>query len=410
MPRPRRDGSPTATPNKCKLSDLFLKKLEPQDRTFIVWDTYQRGLAVAVQPTGSKAWKCIYSRNGRPRWYHIGNVGAIDLADARKLASRVMFKVAEGGDPAAERKAERGRGTFEELATRYIEEFAQRKNKSWKQADALVRKNVLPRWAKMQAADISRADVKAIIRKIDAPIVANQTLAAASAIFSWAVKQEIVKNNPCRGVERNETRARERVLSDSEIPKFWVAFDDAGLLASSTLKMILLTGQRPGEVAHMRREHIVDGWWEMPGDPVAELGWPGTKNGENHRVWIPAPAQELIAELDEDARDGFVFANTRGSAVYGLSEAMREICASVGAERATPHDLRRTHGTTIAALGFGRDAMNRIQNHKEGGIASVYDRHQYAEENKRVMEAVAAKIITLVDGGAPNVIVGNFPR
>ena len=52
------------------------------------------------------------------------------------------------------------------------------------------------------------------------------------------------------------------------------------------------------------------------------------------------------------------------------------------------------HGTAITALGFGRDAMNRIQNHKEGGIASVYDRHQYADENKRVMEAVATKIIS----------------
>jgi hypothetical protein len=47
--------------------------------------------------------------------------------------------------------------------------------------------------------------------------------------------------------------------------------------------------------------------------------------------------------------------------------------------------------------------MNRIQNHKEGGIASVYDRHQYADENKRVMEAVAAKIMALVAGGPNNV-------
>jgi len=40
-------------------------------------------------------------------------------------------------------------------------------------------------------------------------------------------------------------------------------------------------------------------------------------------------------------------------------------------DKVTPHDLRRTHGSTITALGFGRDAMNRIQNHREGGIASV---------------------------------------
>ena len=42
--------------------------------------------------------------------------------------------------------------------------------------------------------------------------------------------------------------------------------------------------------------------------------------------------------------------------------------------------------------------MNRIQNHKEGGIASVYDRHGYADENKRVMETVAARIMALVEG------------
>jgi hypothetical protein len=42
--------------------------------------------------------------------------------------------------------------------------------------------------------------------------------------------------------------------------------------------------------------------------------------------------------------------------------------------------------------------MNRIQNHREGGIASVYDRHGYAEETKRVMDAVASKIIALAEG------------
>ena len=71
---------------------------------------------------------------------------------------------------------------------------------------------------------------------------------------------------------------------------------------------------------------------------------------------------------------------------------MRVICAKLGiSERATPHDLRRTHGTMITRLGFGRDAMNRIQNHKDGGIASVYDRYEYAEEDRRIMEAVAAR-------------------
>ena len=77
---------------------------------------------------------------------------------------------------------------------------------------------------------------------------------------------------------------------------------------------------------------------------------------------------------------------------------MRDICGKLRVEQATPHDLRRTHGSTITSLGFGRDAMNRVQNHREGGIADVYDRHRYEAENKQIMEAVASKIMGLVEG------------
>jgi integrase len=114
---------------------------------------------------------------------------------------------------------------------------------------------------------------------------------------------------------------------------FWRAFDDAGLLAGTALKLILLTGQRPGEVTHMHRDHIIDGWWTLPGAPVPSLGWPGTKNGQSHRVWLSKPAQELLAELDGE---GPVFSSMR------VSDAMKAICAKLKVERATPHDLRRS--------------------------------------------------------------------
>lgn len=409
MPRPRRDGTPATAPNRHKLSDIFLKKLKPQARPFMVWDVQQRGLAVAVQPTGHKAWKVVYALNGRPRWYSIGDVAAIGLSDARKLAGRVMFAVAEGKDPAAERKAQRSRGTFEELATRYVEEYAKRHNRSFKQADALVRKHLLPRWGKLQAAAVTRSDVTAMMARIKAPVVANQTLAAASAMFAWAIRESVVAVNPCTLAERNETKSRERILSDSEIPLFWKAFDSAGLVASTALKMILLTGQRPGEIVHMRREHIADGWWTLPGDPVPALGWPGTKNGASHRVWLPGQAQALLADMPEA---GLVFAGPRGGAVERIDAAMRDICANLGIvkpDKVTPHDLRRTHSSAIAG-GFGREAMNRLTNHKEGGIGDIYDRHEYGPENKRIMEAVAAHIMALAEGKpvADNVVMGQF--
>jgi Arm DNA-binding domain/Phage integrase, N-terminal SAM-like domain len=128
------------------------------------------------------AWKCIYSRHGRPRWYSIGRADAIGLADARKLAAKVMVKVADGQDPQADRKAERTSGTFEELAVKYADyaEHRKKRNKSWQKPDALVKKHLLPHWGKLKVTNIKRSDVKAVMAKIKAKIVANQVLAAAS--------------------------------------------------------------------------------------------------------------------------------------------------------------------------------------------------------------------------------------
>jgi integrase len=232
MARPRRDGLPSREPNKRKLTESFINSLAPDPaRSFLVWDTKVGGLALAVYPNGRKVWKTIYPFGGRTRWYTVGRADVIELSDARKLAAQVLLKVAT--DAQAERVAQRSRGTFEELAIKYVEQYAKKKNKSWKQADALVRRHLLPRWAKLRAESITRSDVKAMKASIAGPVVANQTLAAASAIFNWAIREEIVKVNPCKLVERNPTRSRERVLSESEIPKFWQAFDDAGLASRS---------------------------------------------------------------------------------------------------------------------------------------------------------------------------------
>ena len=215
-----------------------------------------------------------------------------------------MYQVAQDKDPAAERKASRSSGTFEDLAARYAKHAA-KKNKTWRKTGKLVTRYLLPKWGKLQAAEINRADVKSMKASIDAPILANQVVAMASAIFGCAIKEEVaaVKINPCLGVERNETKERERVLSDNEVPIFWNAFDDAGLMRSMALKMILLIGQRPGEVSHMRTEHIQDGWWTLPGEPVKKLGWPGTKNGATHRVWLPKAAQDIHGPIHRDPQD-----------------------------------------------------------------------------------------------------------
>jgi integrase len=393
---------PKRGPRKQRLTELYVQKPKPG----LTWDTYQRGLALRVQPTGAKSWVVVYSRQGRSRWLYLGKADAIGLSDARTLAAKAMLAVAQGQDPAAERKAERGAGTFADLHQRYLDGYAKRHNKSWQQADALIRRFAIPRWGKLQASAITRGDIKAMMTRIEAPVLANNTLAAVSAIFSWGIQEEIVAANPCKLVKRNPTKSRERVLADSELPLFWKAFGDLDPVRGAALKMILLTGQRPGEIANMRREHIVDGWWTLPGEPIPGV-WPGTKNAASHRVWLPKPAQDLLAATsDGNGSPGYVFASPRGGPISKLDAAMRDVCVKQGIERATPHDLRRTFGTTITKLKLGRDAMNRILNHSTNDdVGDVYDRHGYHDDDKRVMETVAAHIMALAEGRVEKKII-----
>jgi len=82
-------------PNKHGLNDRFIGDLQPRSKPYLVWDTMQHGLVVQVQPTGHRSFKCIYSHHGRSQWYHLSNTTAIKVADARKLALKIMVQVAD---------------------------------------------------------------------------------------------------------------------------------------------------------------------------------------------------------------------------------------------------------------------------------------------------------------------------
>jgi integrase len=400
MARPRSDGKPPRTVRKETLTEIGIQKIKLADRPFLLWDRKQGGLALSVQPSGHKAFKCIYSHHGKPRWYHLGNVGDIGLAHARTLAREVQYRVSQGHDPQAERAAEKVAGTFADLHQQYLA-LAKTKNKSWRQGEWLVTRYALPVLGKLKPNDIARKDVRQLVEKVAAPVLANQVLAAVSAVFNWALKREVVEANPCLKIDRNPVRPRERVLAlENEIADFWAAFSRHGV-AGATLKFILLTCQRPGEVCFMRREHIKNGWWEMPGKPDPKLGWPGVKNGADHKVWLSSTARSILAEMTlNNETTGFVFSEVRGKAKRKLDGDMRAICHELGiTNKVTPHDLRRTASTIIQELGLDLNVLDKVMNHAEPKrIRRHYNQYHYEREVQHMMEALGARVLALAEG------------
>src|SRR6516165_6662111 len=93
-----------------RLTELNVRKARPDKTAYLIWDTQQRGLALRVQPTGSKSWVTVYSRRGRPRWLYLGNADAVALSDARNLAAEAMLAVAKGGGSGRREKGRAQRG------------------------------------------------------------------------------------------------------------------------------------------------------------------------------------------------------------------------------------------------------------------------------------------------------------
>ena len=91
---------------KSNLSPLFIAKVKPKATRTLYWDTKQDGLALSVEPTGTKRFVLIYRFkgdgrfHGKNRWYTFPR--GIGLADARNLAQIRMGEVAHGIDVQAE--------------------------------------------------------------------------------------------------------------------------------------------------------------------------------------------------------------------------------------------------------------------------------------------------------------------
>ena len=124
------------------------------------FDTNLPGFCVRVTPNGVKTFSVLYRHAGRKRRYTIGTYPPLTLADARDKAKAALRSAEEGEDPAAEKRALSDADTFAELAELYMERHAKPKKKSWRDDDRRVNNVLVPRFGKIHAKSITRADVR----------------------------------------------------------------------------------------------------------------------------------------------------------------------------------------------------------------------------------------------------------
>jgi integrase len=404
-----------------KLTDLFVAKVAApaKGRRVEYFDTTFPALALRVTDSGHKSWSLFYRHGGRLRRWTIGSYPAFDPAAARKAASSALHRLAEGVDPGEEKRVRRLApkplaNDFASVAREYLERQVRRNTaaSTYRETARIIEQDVIPEWGRRPIGSILRRDVIALVdRKVaaGAEVQANRVLARVRTLFAWAVGKDLIGANPCDGVKPpTKERARDRVLSETEIAAFWAATGELDWPFGPLFRLLLLTAQRRDEVATVEwaEVDIEKRLWSLPREKA--------KNDQGHDVHLSAQALGILGPLPRVA-GGLVFSTNGRTAVSGFSRAKERLDAlmtkALGRE-IEPwilHDLRRTATTGMARLKFPPHVVDRVLNHTSGtirGVARVYNRFDYLEERKAALEAWgrAVEAIATGESAASNVV------
>jgi integrase len=350
------------------------------------------GLRLRIGTSGKKAWIVRAKIEGKSVNRTLGHYPALSLSAARQLAREQLQNLSEHGGP-------QKRQTVGEVINDFIVRYAKPRNRTWQKTASQFKQYVLPYWQHRDISEIRKRDVIVLLDRITdqgATTTANRVLSALSKLFRWALGRDIIEANPVTGITKPaKENARDRVLSDLEIPALWLATDHLGYPFGTLIKLLLLTGQRLREVSNMK-------WADV--DLQAStwiLGRDETKADRKHLVPLSGMARDLIVSLPRmsdtstslsDVPSPYVLTTNGSRPISGWSKAKeradRLLCSALKIGTAELdgwvfHDLRRTMATNMTRHGIPRFIVSRVLNHAETGVTGIhYDHYEYLTEKR----------------------------
>lgn len=366
------------------------------------------GLRVRIGASGVKSFIVRKRVGGKIKVVTLGRYGArFTLADARKAARTALSDLDAGKDIVPVR---RGSMTVKSLWAEYI--ATKSEHRSIGEIRRIGDKHILPALGDRFADAVTRGDVTRFIDSIPAPVMARATHAQLSAFYTWALPRlDKLEANPCQGAGRpSKPKARERVLSDVEIAALWRVVETQDEPWRSAVMLLLLTGQRRSEVFEAKRNEfdLKASMWTIPAERA--------KNGVAHLVHLSEPAHAIVEGILKDDGSDWLFpadGNPKNPA-SGISKAVERMRAGLRAALGDDlpqwslHDIRRTVATGLQRLGIRFEVTEAVLNHvsgSKGGIAGVYQRHNWADEKRTALDAWAKELTRIVLGAKVDNVV-----
>lgn len=387
------------------------------------------GLYLRVLASGAKSWVYrLKDADGKTRWLDIGPYPSVSLLKANTEAALLKQKRRQGIDPieeiaakksleAAEKAKAAARLTVRQLFDKWLEiELSQRKDKG-EEVKRAFEKDVLSKIGGMYASEVTRTNIAAVLDDIvqrGSRRMANRILTDLRQMFGFGYVRGIVESDPTHRTRKADIGGKEverdRVLSEAEIKELQQIIPDANLSKPTecAIWIALSTGCRIGELLRAKWEdvNLVAGEWRIPEE--------NSKNAKAHTVYLSAFSRQHFSTLRSISYETeWIYPDRTGESHVCVKTVTKQIgdrqrkpdekpmkhraktteALKLSGGKWTPHDLRRTGATIMAALGVRPDVIERCLNHtEENKVKRIYQRYDYKEEQKEAWRLLGQQL------------------
>ena len=371
---------------KLKLTDMAIKRLvAPQSGQATYWDDTTPGFGIRLSQK-SRSFVVMYGEKRRLKT--LGRYPDLALSDARKAARKFLSEAIDA--PATPSIAP---VTFNDAKAQFLAHCTRRlKPRTVRDYTWLLDRHF------SFSGDINAITKTQIIKALntlaDTPSLQQHAFVAIRTMMNWCVHNGLLEASPVPRI-RQSSSSRERILSDEELVAVYRRAKETSYPYGPIVELLILTGQRRGEIAALRRSWIADGIVTFPAS--------FTKNKREHRLPLSPLALQVIETLPETGDLLFPARNRPDTPFSGWSKSKMRFDAGLPFSGYTLHDLRRTFSSNLARLGVPIHVTEKILNHASGsigGVAAVYNRYSYFEEMAEALNLHEVFMIRLARNGS----------
>lgn len=402
------------------LTDTFVKQVKPSGKPAGDKYTDGHGMYLLVK-TASRYWRMDYTINGKRKTLALGVYPAVSLAQARKLRTAARELLAQGIDPSAAKQDDRQAKKLEAVNTFELvaREFHQVKADGWSEGHGAkwLRMNELylfPELGKLPLDTIRPPALLKALRKVEAKGIlstAQDLQQMAGQVFRYGVQtgrcERDIAADLKGALKPHVARHFAAVLDPVKAGELLRAIDgySGSTVTRAALKLAALVFQRPGNVRAMEWAWV-DLEQAMVTVPAESMK--RTKadkiNGKPHLIPLATQAVELLRELQPlTSRSRYVFPGARSLARPMSDNTMNAALKRLdfGTDDHVSHGFRAMARTMIAERLHGvPEALVEAQlgHGKSGPLGSAYDRAEYLEQRRLMMQTWADYLDKLRQG------------